>query len=181
LAMFERSPIRFVLFDWGDTLMKDDPAMTLPMARWPRVEAVPGAVEALTALTAAGLYLGLATGAEVSTEEEILYALGRVGLAQVISHVFCFKNCGLRKPTPGFYAHVLETLGARPEEAVMVGDSFEKDVAAAVRVGMRAVWFNPRTPEVREDVMFRTIHRLEELPNLLSRKNAFSFGTLPIE
>ncbi len=160
---------RFILFDWGDTLMKDDPTMNLPMARWPRVEAVEGAVDCLKKLKGLRppLVLALATGAEVSTEVEIRQALARVELDELIDRVFCFKNCGLRKPTLEFYEHVLKELGARPQEAVMVGDSYEKDVLAANRAGLRAVWFNPRTGEERVDAMVRTIHRLGELPGLI--------------
>jgi len=34
------NPIRYptVLFDWGDTVMRDDPASTIPMVEWQTVE-----------------------------------------------------------------------------------------------------------------------------------------------
>ena len=38
-----------VIFDWGDTLMRDL-HLPGPMAAWPRVETVPGAGELLAAL-----------------------------------------------------------------------------------------------------------------------------------
>ncbi|NLE77029.1 MAG: HAD family hydrolase, partial [Chloroflexi bacterium] len=43
-------PLQAILFDWGDTLMQDFPQFPGPMAQWPRVAAMPGALEALAAL-----------------------------------------------------------------------------------------------------------------------------------
>ena len=57
------TPIRAVLFDWGNTLMRDLPGQHGPMRDWPHVEALPGALEALEALHAQGLRLALATNA----------------------------------------------------------------------------------------------------------------------
>jgi putative hydrolase of the HAD superfamily len=160
-------PFPVVLFDWGDTIMKDDPAMTLPMALWPQVEAVTGVKETLLHLFPHRT-IGLATGAEVSTEADIRTALQRVNLDGYFTHIFCYKNTGLHKPTQAFYSFILQTLGVRPEDVLMVGDAFEKDVLAANRVGIRAAWFNPRTSEVKAAEMYRTIHSLTELNNLLN-------------
>lgn len=157
----------FVLFDWGDTLMVDNPSMKASMAYWPKVETVAGAADCLEAIKP-GRILGLATGAEISTEAEIRLALARVNLSEWIDSIFCFKNTGLHKPDAEFYAHILQKLDARPEQVLMVGDNFEKDVAASLAVGMRAVWFNRRTTEDRNGPSFRTIHHLENLPLLLS-------------
>jgi membrane-associated phospholipid phosphatase len=144
--------IRVVLFDWGDTLMVDD-GQPGSMADWPRVAAVPGAAEALAALHGLCL-LCVATNADDSGAEEVMAALGRVGLARFIDRVFSSRDLGARKPDPAFYAAVLETLRAdaaargepalRPDEVVMVGDDFENDVAGAAAAGLRAVWFDPR-------------------------------------
>ncbi len=168
IPLDEASKIRFcsVMFDWGDTLMVDNIAMDGSMAYWPRVDAVDGAVETLRRLKP-GRRLVLATGAQVSTEPEIRVALARVGLNEYIDEVFCHKNTGLNKPEEAFYRFILERLGHNPEEVLMVGDSFEKDVAAANRVGMRAVWFNPRSSEKKQFPLIKTIHHLLELPHLL--------------
>ena len=53
--------IRAVLFDWGNTLMRDLPGQHGPMRDWPHVEALPGALETLTALRAQGLQIGRAS------------------------------------------------------------------------------------------------------------------------
>lgn len=50
---------------------------------------------------------------------------------------------GLPKSDPGFYREAVARLGYRPDEAVMVGDSYENDVVAAKRAGLKAVRFAP--------------------------------------
>lgn len=151
-----------ILFDWGDTLMVDDPAQTAPMAAWPTVRSVPGAEQTLRQLKAAGKVICLATSAEVSDEAQIRAALARVGLEQLISRVVCFKNTGLPKGE-AFYRHILAELQLDPTEALMVGDSFEKDVLAANAAGIAAIWFNERTPEQRQGALHLTVHSMDEL------------------
>jgi HAD superfamily hydrolase (TIGR01450 family) len=45
--------------------------------------------------------------------------------------------CG--KPQPHFFQAILARLGVRPEEAVLVGDNLESDVAGAKRVGIKTI------------------------------------------
>ena len=72
--------IRVVMFDWGDTVMRNLPGSTGPMAVWPRVEAVPGIAEALSILHPHH-HLLLATNAEDSGAGLVRAALARVGAA----------------------------------------------------------------------------------------------------
>jgi putative hydrolase of the HAD superfamily len=46
---------------------------------------------------------------------------------------------GLLKPDPRMFRLVLENLGVKPWEAVMVGDNLKDDVEAAISLGMKAV------------------------------------------
>ena len=46
VSLFERdgwTTLRGVVWDWGDTLMRDIPGQKGPMVDWPHVEAMPGA------------------------------------------------------------------------------------------------------------------------------------------
>jgi HAD superfamily hydrolase (TIGR01458 family) len=45
----------------------------------------------------------------------------------------------LGKPDPAFFEQALHTLGVQPQEALMVGDDIENDIAGAQRVGMRGI------------------------------------------
>ena len=155
-----------ILFDWGDTLMRDSTSFRGPMKDWPTVEAMPGALETLEALHP-DWSLALATNAEASTEDDIWAALRRSGLDRELDKVYCFKKIGHKKPSVEFFQYILEDLGLTPDRIVMVGDAYENDVLGANRCGMRAIWFNWQTTEIREDKLHRTVHKLVDIPAIL--------------
>jgi putative hydrolase of the HAD superfamily len=62
------------------------------------------------------------------------------GLADFFDAVVISGEVGVGKPDPAVFAEVLDRLGATAETAVMVGDSWERDVVGARQVGMAAVW-----------------------------------------
>src|SRR5512141_1850239 len=86
-----------VLFDWGDTVMRDDPERTNPMVEWDTVEAIDGIADVLAYLHASGRRIGLATSAEISDENQIRGALRRGGVDSYFSRIYCFKNTNLPK------------------------------------------------------------------------------------
>jgi hypothetical protein len=105
-----RQPKGCLLFDWGDTLMRDFKDYPGPMKDWPRLEAIPGAAEALAALQPVWI-LALATNANDSDEADIRAALQRVNLDQFLDRVYCSKNVGHKKPSVAFYQYILVDLG----------------------------------------------------------------------
>jgi len=151
-----------VLFDWGDTVMRDHPEITIPMVEWPTVEVIEGIAEVLKYLHSSGRRIALATSAEISDENQIRGALARGELAEYFSHIYCFKNTNLPKGEE-FYLHILSDLQIEASESLMVGDGFEKDVRAANAVGIFAVWFNPKSGETRESDLHVTVHSMEGL------------------
>jgi len=151
-----------ILFDWGDTVMRDDPTMTAPMIEWKTVEVIDGIADVLAYLHASGRRIALATSAEVSDEEQIRGTLARVVLNQYFSRIYCFKNTNLPKGE-AFYRHILSDLNVPASDALMVGDHFEKDVQIPNSLGMFAVWFNPKSEETRESDLHVTVHSMEEL------------------
>lgn len=151
-----------VLFDWGDTVMHDDPASTVPMVEWETVHVVEGIADVLAYLQSSGRRIILATSASISDESQIRGALARGGLDSYFSHIYCFKNTHLPKGE-AFYRHILSDLDIPATNTLMVGDGFEKDVQAANAVGIFAVWFNPRSDKTRTDELHVTVHSMGEL------------------
>lgn len=151
-----------ILFDWGDTVMYDDPALTVPMADWAAVRAVEGIADVLADLRASGRRIILATGAVVSDENQIRGALARVGLDSYFSRIYCFKNTRLPKGD-AFYRYILSDLGIPASDALMVGDSFEKDVQIPNSLGIFGVWFNQRSDENRNHELHTTVHSMFDL------------------
>lgn len=162
-----------VLFDWGDTVMRDDPALSAPMVEWATVQAVDGIMEVLASLRSSGRQIVLATSADISDEVQIRAALARVRLDHYFARIYCFKNTGLPKGE-SFYRHILEDLRLPAAEILMVGDHFEKDVLAANAAGVFAVWFNPRSSEARKTSMHTTVHSMQELIDFLREPLAHS-------
>jgi putative hydrolase of the HAD superfamily len=158
------NPLRYptVLFDWGDTVMYDDPVSTVPMVEWQEIEVVDGIADMLTDLHSSGRRIVLATSASISDERQIRGALARVKLDSYFSRIYCFKNTHLPKGE-AFYRHILSDLGVPASDVLMVGDSFEKDVQIPNEVGIFAVWFNSRSDETRNDEVHVTIHSMREL------------------
>ncbi|HEV2009574.1 MAG TPA: HAD family hydrolase [Candidatus Limnocylindria bacterium] len=76
---------------------------------------------------------------------------------------------GAGNPERLAFETVLDRLGVRSEDAVMVGDSLQRDVASARGAGLRSIWLNRGSlvaPEgMRADAEVRA---LSELPPLLS-------------
>ena len=157
-------PLRYptVLFDWGDTVMRDDPASAVPMVEWQTVEVIEGLTGVLAYICSSGRRVILATSASISDESQIHGALARGGLDRYFSRIYCFKNTHLPKGET-FYRHILNNLGIPASDTLMVGDSFEKDVQAANAVGIFAVWFNPKSDETRQCDLHITIHAMQEL------------------
>ncbi len=88
------------------------------------------------------------------------------GLAGYFDAIVVSGELGIGKPDPRIFAHALDLVGARPEAAMMVGDSLTRDVAGAQRAGMRAIWINRmerRIPEGARIVPDGVITDLGEL------------------
>jgi putative hydrolase of the HAD superfamily len=151
-----------VLFDWGDTVMRDYPERTAPMVEWENVEVIDGISDVLAYLHSTGRQIVLATSAEISDESQIRGALARGGLDRYFSGIYCFKNTNLPKGDE-FYRYILEDLQLPASDVIMVGDGFEKDIRIPNALGMFAVWFNPKTVAVRRDEMHFTVHSMGQL------------------
>ena len=157
-------PLRYptVLFDWGDTVMRDDPASSVPMVEWETIEVVEGVAELLAHLHSSGRQITLATSASISNESQIRGALARAQLEEYFSHIYCFKNTSLSKGE-AFYRHILSDLHIPASDALMIGDGFEKDVQAANAVGIFAIWFNPRSDETRATDSHFSVHSMQQI------------------
>ncbi len=92
-------------------------------------------MERLTALHEEWI-LALATNAADSDEQDIRAALRRVDLDRWLDKIYCFKKIGFRKPSPEFFAYILEDLGLPREQVIMVGDDYVADVLGARQCGL---------------------------------------------
>ena len=160
--------ISAIAFDWGNTLMRVLPEYSGVMADWPRVEAVPGAEPALSAL-AQRARLVVATNAADSNAEQVMRALARVGLDAHLERVYTMHELGARKPAAAFFGTLAQQLGLPAHQLMMVGDEYLADIVGAQRLGWRTVWLNPSglTAPGLLPLQDAEITSLAELPALL--------------
>ena len=147
--------------------MRDFPEFSGPMAAWPHVEALSNVKEVLIELRPRWT-LALATNSIDSDETAIWKALDRVGLRSLLDKIYCFQSIGHSKPSPEFFDYIIGDLGMDRCCVFMVGDGFEKDVLGANRSGIRGIWFNESSDEVRSGKMYETICDFRSLPERLA-------------
>lgn len=65
--------------------------------------------------------------------------------------VTCYENMHAAKPNPAYYQEILNMIGVRPEEALMVGDNWVNDIVAAGSIGAFTYWIaDPEAPRPDE-------------------------------
>lgn len=132
---------KHILFDWGDTLMVDNPEYSGSMYQWPNIELCEGAAGALESLSK-NYQCHVATNAADSSEEDIWLAFRRCELDQFISKIFCFKSLGFQKPNTDYFEAIQKSLACEKKELLMVGDSWDKDMVGALAFGLDGIWVN---------------------------------------
>jgi HAD superfamily hydrolase (TIGR01549 family) len=121
------------------------------------------AAPALELMRESGIRLVVASNWDSSLPD----VLERAGLAGLLDGVVSSAAVGVTKPAAELFTTALALAGARPSEALHVGDSLENDVAGARALGMRAVLVaRDGAGDGAADVP--TIRSLAELPGLLS-------------
>lgn len=91
------------------------------------------------------------------------------GLSEYLLTILDSTQVGFSKPDPEIFDRALRDLGVRAETCVFIGDSYERDMLPARRMGMKTIWVkgpNPRLPAEPEPVD-STIGSLAELESLL--------------
>ena len=94
------------------------------------------------------------------------FVIGRYFKAVIESAVV-----GIRKPDPRIFLKGVEALGLRPDEVLVIGDSFRKDIIPAREAGCRALWLKGRGWTAEEDAVTdpAVIGSLDEVLGLLER------------
>jgi putative hydrolase of the HAD superfamily len=89
-------------------------------------------------------------------------------LAAHVDVLIVSEEAGVSKPDPAIFRVALDALGVRPDEAVMLGDSWSADIVGARAAGVRAVWFNPlRLPSPEPQLGVPEVHALTPVADVL--------------
>lgn len=73
---------------------------------------------------------------------ESVIGLEASGLRRFFRVLALSEVTGLKKPDPEIFEWALREAGCLPEEAVMVGDRVDNDIAPAARAGFWTIWFH---------------------------------------
>ena len=127
------------------------------------MEPLPEAIDTVRWLRARGIKLALITNGAGEAQQR---KIERFDLGVLFNAILVEGEMGFGKPDERIYRRALRDLEVNPEDAWMVGDHLEFDVAAPQQLGLFAVWIDtggrglPPDRQVRPD---RVIRRLSEL------------------
>lgn len=133
-----------------------------PLGDW--APALHGALETVQALARRGFRLGLVSNVPLPGELYREHMLRRHGFLPYLESLRFSYDAPARKPSPVMLEEVLAELGARPGQAVMVGDRRDSDVASGRAAGAYTVWIEgPGSDGPQEDVAIGSIGELVEV------------------
>lgn len=158
--------IKHIVFDWGDTLMRDFPEKPGPMCDWDYIELLPGVQKVLEELKL-HYPLTVATNAGVSDTALMRKALLRGGIEHFFSNYFSSKDLGVSKPDPEFFRQVCIHAGFSTSESLLIGNDYQKDIVGAHSAGMQTILFNHAGADGTFEIAGKVISQLEELLTIL--------------
>ncbi len=153
---------RLLLFDWGDTLMRDFKDKEGPMCYWDEVEVVDGVTDFL-AMCYERYPMMVASNSGYSTTDMMIKALNRGGIDRYFSRFFTSKDLKTEKPDPRFFELICQATGFAPADIVYFGNDYRKDIESAKKAGLQTRFFNENNiagPFPDADVVF---YRFDEL------------------
>lgn len=133
--------IKVVIFDWGDTLMKDFKNYNGPMYSWPHVEVLPK-VENILSKISSFYKCCVASNAGCSDAELMKLALERGGIDNYFQYFFTSKELGYNKSDSNFYLEITKRLKIKPNECVMIGNDYINDIIPSKEVGMKTIFIS---------------------------------------
>jgi HAD superfamily hydrolase (TIGR01509 family) len=135
---------------------------------------VEGVLEALEQITLPSCI------ASSGTRDYLRYTLGLTGLYERFEgRIFSVEEVARGKPAPDLFLHAAERMTAKPAACVVVEDS-RSGVQAARAAGMRVLAFagGLSPPELLTGPDTILFDHMRELPGLLDRYNAATFGSV---
>jgi len=129
-----------------------------------RVALAPEAAKVLAKVKGLGPHVGLISDIDKPMLEDHLDFLG---LQRTFDSVTCSEEVRARKPDPRVFQFALGQAGCPPAQALMVGDSLERDVDGALAAGMKAVLIDRHDARVTEAPRLRNLKGVPKLAKQL--------------
>lgn len=130
--------ITCLIFDWGDTLMADQPDNKQPMYLWNEITVMPEVFKTIPLLHKKYTCV-VGSNAGESDAEKMRRAFCRANLEENFDFYFTSKELGYKKPEKSFFEKIANEVGVLTENAVMIGNDYEKDIVGAKKAGLKTV------------------------------------------
>lgn len=75
------------------------------------------------------------------------------GIAGFFDVVLTAEKAGIKKPDSAIFKQALSLAASTPQKALMIGDSYEADIAGALTLGMQAIHFNSHEEPLHENCL----------------------------
>ncbi|HEY2139727.1 MAG TPA: HAD family hydrolase, partial [Chthoniobacterales bacterium] len=136
----------------------------------PMRKAAAANVRLLAGLAERGMELGVVSNA-CGNVQKLCDDFGYTPFLSVIVDSRCVGFC---KPDPAIFAHALDKLGHAPANTMMVGDSFDRDIVPAKKIGMKTAWVHESDSDesATESLVDLHLRRVADLPDALSSFSA---------
>lgn len=131
--------IRYLFFDWGDTLMVDHPGYSGAMVTWPQITPMFGVIDLLPKLAEKYKCVVVSNAVE-SNAERMQQAFVKVQLDHYFHLFVTSKELGAKKPEIAFYQNAIQYLDADAERVMMIGNDYVKDIEPAKTAGLHTVF-----------------------------------------
>jgi putative hydrolase of the HAD superfamily len=116
------------------------------------------AVPALRRARSAGLAVAVLTNGD---QDHQRFKLKKLRLVDEIDLLISSSMLPAGKPDPRAFGHAIDRVAVEPNEALMIGDSLEKDVRGALSAGLNAVLLDRH--DEWPDIDVRRVRSLDEL------------------
>ncbi|MBO6138158.1 MAG: HAD family hydrolase [Lachnospiraceae bacterium] len=142
-------------------------AMNLYNLYWDTVidsaESYDGYLEALDYIRSKGLKIGIGTNMTARIQ---FLKLEKLKVLPYVDFFICSEEVGEEKPSRKLFERCVEKAGCRAEECLFIGDSLKHDIIPSLKLGMKALWFDPEGAGTEGYESFKDYR---ELPGIIGR------------
>src|SRR5690242_19624573 len=93
-------------------------------------------------------------------------ALKRVDIQQYFQYLFTSRELGFSKPSLDFFNKIVQTLGITPQECIMVGNDYNKDIIPAKNIGMQTILYSQGSKDANLDYADYADYVMSSMENL---------------
>jgi HAD superfamily hydrolase (TIGR01549 family) len=138
--------------------------------------AIPGIAEVLKKLKENNYQIVVITNGFKEVQHK---KLDSCKLTPYIDMIITSEEIGVAKPDYAIYKAALDRCNVKPNEVIMIGDSWENDILCAHELGIKTIWLNRRNEKCPNSTITHIIYEPLEILNYLDLKSIGNIGTIP--